>query len=185
MNHPAVVLIIVVAAVILAVAAYFYSRRRRTQILRERFGPEYDRVVGQEKSVRRAEGVLEFREKARETLQIHPVSHADQVAFINRWSAVQRQFVDDPPEAVLQADLLINELLEVRGYPVQGFEQRAEIISVDHPVVVQHYRVAHDVALRQRKGRASTEDLRQAMVHYRSLFDELLWESDNRKEAQG
>jgi hypothetical protein len=186
MNHPAIVVLIIAAAVILATVAYLYSRRRRSQLLRERFGPEYDRVVGQEKSVRRAEGVLEFREKARETLQIRSLSHTDRVAFANRWSTVQRQFVDDPPEAVLRADRLVSELMETRGYPVDSFEQRAQLISVDHPVVVQDYRTAYDIALRQRKGRANTEDLRKAMVHYRSLFDELLQDSPiERKEARG
>jgi hypothetical protein len=188
MNHPAIV-VVIVAAVVLAIVGYLYSRFRRSRLLRERFGPEYDRVVGQENSRRRAEEVLEFRETARGMLRIRPLSHAERQAFSDRWSAVQRQFVDDPPEAVVRADRLVSELMEARGYPVDSFEQRSELISVDHPVVVQNYRRAHDIALRQRGGRVSTEDLRKAMVHYRTLFDELLHDPEiermERKEARG
>ncbi len=188
MDHPAAVILIVATVVIVAAgAAYFYWSKRRSKQLREHFGPEYDRVVGQEKSVRHAEGVLEFREKAREKLEIRPLSRADQVTFANRWATVQREFVDDPQQAVSQADRLVSEVMQVSGYPMASFEQRAEIISVDHPVVVQNYRSAHEIALRQRN-QASTEDLRKAMVHYRSLFDELLQEihtenAATRKEA--
>jgi hypothetical protein len=187
MNHFAEVIVIVAVLVILAaVAAYFYSQKRRSQLLRRRFGPEYDRVVKEEKNVRQAEGVLEFRKEARETLDIRPLSGADQNAFSSRWNAVQRQFVDDPPAAVLKADQLVSEVMKARGYPVATFEKRAEIVSVDYPVIVQNYRAAHDIALRQGRGEASTEDLRRAMVHYRSLFDELLRNSLNeRKEAHG
>lgn len=190
MNHTVVfVLILIGAVVIAALIAYSLASRRRSRLLRERFGPEYDRVLKQEKSVHRAEGVLEFRQRARETLQIHPLPRQDQDAYISRWSDIQRQFVDDPPAAVLEADQLISQVMEQRGYPVATFDQRAEIISVDHPVVVQNYRAAHDIAGRQRTGHASTEDLRKAMVHYRSLFDEILRDDDSlqdtRKEARG
>ena len=186
MNHPAVVILIVAVVILAAVAAYFYSRERRSRLLREHFGPEYDRVVGQQKSVRQAEGVLQFRERARETLEIRPLSRTDQVAFSKEWTAVQQQFVDDPARAVLRADQLVSQAMEARGYPVASFEQRAEIVSVDHPTVVQNYRTAHEISLRQEKGRASTEDLRKAMVHYRSLFDELLEDTyTERKEARG
>jgi hypothetical protein len=188
MNQTSViVVVVVVAAVILAaIAAYLYSRQRRTRLLRQRFGPEYDRVVGQEKDVRRAEGVLQFRERAREAFQIRSLSRTDQARYASDWNAVQRRFVDDPPGAVLEADRLVSEVMEACGYPVASFEQRAEIVSVDHPVVVQNYRIAHQIALQQGKGEATTEDLRKAMVHYRSLFDELLQGSvRERKEASG
>jgi hypothetical protein len=175
MNHLAEVVVIVAGLVVLAtVAAYFYSRQRRSQLLRRHFGPEYDRVVRQEHSVRRAEGVLEFREQARETLEIRPLSRADQDVFVNRWNEVQRRFVDDPPAAVLQADQLVSEVMKECGYPVASFERRAEMVSVDYPLVVQNYRAAHEVALRQGRGEATTEELRKAMVHYRVLFNELL-----------
>jgi hypothetical protein len=186
MNHPAIIILIVAAVIVVAAAAYFYSRQRRSKLLREHFGPEYDRVVRQERNVRRAEGVLEFREGAREALEIRELSQADRGAFWEHWNAVQRQFVDDPAGAVVRADQLVIQVMEARGYPIAEFEQRAELISVDHPVVVQNYRAAHEIALRQTKGRASTEDLRKAMVHYRSLFDELLNNSViNRKEKLG
>jgi hypothetical protein len=186
MNHPAVIILIAAVVILAVVAAYFYSRERRSRLLREHFGPEYDRVVGEQKSVRRAEGVLQFREKARETLEIRPLSGTDQATFAKEWIAVQQQFVDDPARAVLRADQLVSQVMEARGYPVASFEQRAEIISVDHPTVVQNYRTAHEISLRHEKGRASTEDLRKAMVHYRSLFDELLEDTyTERKEARG
>jgi hypothetical protein len=178
MNHPAILILILIAAVIIAAAvAFSFATRRRSRLLRERFGPEYDRVLGLEKSVHRTEGVLEFREKARETLHIRPLSRQDQEAFANRWAEVQRDFVDDPRSTVLQADQLISQVMEQRGYPVASFEQRAEIISVDYPVVVQDYRAAHQIADLHRRSQATTEDLRKAMVHCRSLFDLLLNDS--------
>jgi hypothetical protein len=188
MTHAVVFALILLAAVIVgAVLAYSLASRRRSQLLRRRFGPEYDRVLRQEKSVHRAEGVLEFREAARKTLQIHPLSRDAQKLYAGRWNDIQRQFVDDPPGAVLQADQLITEVMELRGYPVTGFEQRADIVAVDYPVVVQNYRAAHDIAASQRAGHATTEDLRTAMVHYRSLFDEILRDDSlpDIKEAHG
>jgi hypothetical protein len=189
MNHTVLIVLIVAVVILAAAAAYSYSRERRSRLLREHFGPEYDRVVGQQKSVRKAEGVLQFREKARETLEIRPLSHDDQASFATEWTAVQQRFVDDPARAVLRADQLVSQVMEARGYPVASFEQRAEIVSVDHPMVVQNYRIAHEISLRHEKGGASTEDLRKAMVHYRSLFDELLedtyTERTERKEARG
>jgi|SRR5215467_10050590 len=186
MNRPLVIVIVAVAVILAAAAAYIYSRRRRSQLLRERFGPEYDRLVGQEKSVQRAEGVLQFREKAREKLEIRPLSRAQQADFANRWNEAQAQFVDEPGQAVSIADHLVSEVMQARGYPVDNFAHRAEIVSVDHPVVVQNYRVAHEIAIRQGAGQTNTEDLRQAMVHYRLLFNELLKDSlIERKEARG
>jgi hypothetical protein len=186
MNHAAVVLVVVGIVVIVAIAGYFYSHQRRSRLLREHFGPEYDRVLSQEKSVRRTEGVLEFRAKAREAFRIRPLSRTDQTAYAELWNSIQRKFVDAPADSVVQADRLVTEVMEARGYPVANFEQRAEIISVDHPVVVQNYRAAHDIAQRQSTGQVATEDLRKAMVHYRSLFDELLRDpTPAKKEAHG
>ena len=163
-----------VAVALVAVISYFLARKRRSQQLRERFGPEYDRVLKKEGEIRRAEGVLELRARRREKFQLRPIPASMSSDFAARWRTVQAQFVDDPRSAVTQADQLVNELMEARGYPVADFDQRAADISVDHPVVVENYRSAHEIALRHRRGQASTEDLRQAMVHYRSLFDELL-----------
>ena len=176
-NNPAIFVVAVLAIVIAAFYAHLYSRRRHSDMLRRRFGPEYDRVVGQEQSVTRAENVLEFRQKARKAIQLRSLVPGDRLAFVSRWNDIQQQFSDEPCEAVLGADLLINDLMEARGYPIDNFEQRWELISVDHPVLVQNYRAAHDVAMRQKSGHVTAEDLRKAMIHYRSLFDELLRES--------
>jgi hypothetical protein len=158
------------------------ARKRRSAKLRERFGPEYDRVLQKEGDARKAEGVLEFREKRREKFTLHPLSEADKSSFDVRWREVQSRFVDDPRGAVTVADGLVTEVMQKRGYPIGEFEQRAADISVDHPVVVENYRAAHTIALRHSSGQASTEDLRQAMVHYRALFQELLDERQPQRE---
>lgn len=181
-----IVVVVIVVAVAVAVIGFFLMRKRRSRSLRERFGPEYDRVVQKEGNVRRAEDVLQFRAQRREKLRIVPLSQTSRADFANRWTGVQSLFVDDPKGAVSQADRLVNEVMQVRGYPVGEFAQRAADISVDHPVVVANYRAAHEIALRHSRGQASTEDLRKAMVHYRALFDELLENSiPERKEARG
>ncbi len=131
-------------------------------------------MLRQEGDARKAEGVLEFREKRREKFKIQPLSDTDRSSFAVRWNEVQARFVDDPRGAVTVADSLVTDVMQKRGYPIGEFEQRAADISVDYPVVVDNYRAAHDIALRHSAGKASTEDLRQAMVHYRALFQELL-----------
>jgi hypothetical protein len=178
-----IIVAIVVVVLVFAALAWLLIRKRRSQQLRQRFGPEYDRVVRKEGDVRRGEGVLEWREKRIEKINIRPLSPPIRSNFTNRWTNVQSQFVDDPKGAVSRADGLVNEVMQARGYPMGNFEQRVADISVDHPVVVESYRAAHDIALRHAHGEASTEDLRKAMVHYRSLFDELLGDTPERKEA--
>lgn len=181
------VLLIVVAVVVVAVVL-LAMRKRRSQMLRQRFGPEYDRVVKKEGDVQKAERVLDFRQKHREKLDIRPLTLADRDSFAAQWREAQSQFVDNPKAAVTLADGLVIDAMRARGYPVNDFEQQAEVLSVDHPVVVENYRAAHDIALRHGRGQASTEDLRKAMVHYRALFEELLGETrealePRRKEA--
>jgi len=185
MNPSSVMIVVLVVAVIaIAAIAFGISRKRRSQKLRERFGPEYDRVVKHEGDVRKGEGVLEFREKRRNKFEIRPLSSADRSSFLYRWNDVQSRFVDDPKSAVTQADSLVTDAMQARGYPMGDFEQRAADISVDHPVVVENYRAGHAIALRHGRGEASTEDLRQAMVHYRTLFQELLDQpQSNRRSA--
>ncbi len=185
-QHQMTVLIVVVVAVAaVAVISFFAIRKRRSQQLRERFGPEYDRVVRKEGEVRRAENVLAIREKRREKFNLRPLTEGVRGDFVQRWRRIQTLFVDDPKGSVSLADGLVTELMAARGYPMADFEQRAADISVDHPVVVENYRAAHDIALRHNRGQASTEDLRKAMVHYRSLFEELLEDSvPQRKEAR-
>ena len=170
------VMIVVAVIVLIAIAAVVWgiARRRRSQQLREHFGPEYDRVVRREGDVRKGEGVLEFREKRHEKFKLRPLSTSDRSSFLYRWNDVQSRFVDDPKGAVTLADSLVMDAMQARGYPMGDFDQRAADISVDHPVVVENYRAAHAIARRHSKGESSTEDLRQAMVHYRTLFQELL-----------
>jgi FtsZ-interacting cell division protein ZipA len=176
-NRMIVLIVVVAIAVIIIVAVGFMtSRRRRSQKLRERFGPEYDRVLRQEGDPRKAEGVLEFRQKRREKFPIRPLSSADRSNYVVRWNEVQARFVDDPRGAVTVADSLVTDVMQSRGYPIGEFEQRAADLSVDYPLIVENYRAAHDIAMRHSAGKASTEDLRQAMVHYRLLFQELLEE---------
>lgn len=185
MNSPQIlVLLLIVVAVVVAGLIFFASRKRRSQRLRERFGPEYDRVVSKEGDVRKGERVLEFRQEHREKLKIRELTANDKSSYLQRWREVQNRFVDDPRGAVTVADSLVTDVMQARGYPIGDFDQRAADISVDHPVVVENYRAAHDIALRHSRGQASTEDLRKAMVHYRTLFEELLGEHEpHRKEA--
>jgi hypothetical protein len=180
-----ILIAVVVVIVVAGVAAWFYSRQRRSKMLRERFGPEYDRVIKKEGDVGRGEGVLQFREKKRESLEIRPLSVSARADFANRWNLVQARFVDDPEASVGEADSLISEVMETRGYPLRNFEEQADIVSVDHPQFVENYRAAHNIATGRASGPATTETLRKAIVHYRLLFDELLNDTPpERKEAR-
>jgi FtsZ-interacting cell division protein ZipA len=167
-----IVAIVVVAALIIAGA--LWSRRRRSEHLKNKFGPEYDRAVEEKGGRSKAEADLAEREKRVEKLDIRPLEPEERRQFSQRWTDVQARFVDDPARAVAFADALLGEVMKARGYPVSDFEQRAGDISVDHPKVVEHYRTAHDIAERHGRGEASTEERRQAMIHYRALFDNLV-----------
>lgn len=171
-------LLIVAAAVIVIVAglAWYYMRRRRnaTAELRQRYGPEYERALQEHGSERKAEAKLADREKRVEMLNIRELDATERQRFSERWASVQSSFVDSPKGAVTQADDLVSSLMKARGYPVSDFDQRAADISVDHPRVVENYRTAHEIAVRVGKDIATTEDLRTAMIHYRSLFEELV-----------
>ena len=160
--------------IVVAVALYVRKRKHTTAELHQRFGPEYDRVVRQHGSERKAEAKLADRETRVEMLKIRDLDLAEREGYLSRWQAVQSRFVDYPKGAVTEADELVCSLMQTRGYPVTDFDQRAADVSVDHPRVVENYRSAHDIALRLGRGEASTEDLRTAMIHYRSLFDELV-----------
>lgn len=159
-------------AVLLAAVAVTRSRKRRTAHLKERFGPEYGRVLAADGKA--AEVHLAQREKRVEMLQLHPVPSELREGFVSSWQADQARFVDEPEAAVAEADALVQRVMEARGYPTGTFDQKGMDISVDHPGVMENYRAAHEVALKRERGEASTEDLRQAFVHYRALFDELL-----------
>ena len=180
MDETLLVTLAIVAALILV--GLFLFRRRRSEKLQSRFGPEYEREVEARGSRAKAEADLLEREKRVQKLTIKPLDPAERTAFTTRWTDVQARFVDDPPRAVTYADALLGEVMTARGYPVSDFEQRAGDISVDHPQVVENYRAGHDIAERHARGEAGTEDLRQAMIHYRSLFEELVQEEDRSPE---
>src|SRR5206468_8150182 len=166
--------VVVVAGVVLAGIGWLVWQRQRSEALRARYGPEYDRAVNQMGDKRRAESELVKRQERVEHLDIRPLSAAQQHDYTGRWRSVQSKFVDDPKGAVTDADALVEDVMKARGYPITDFDQRAADLSVHHPRVVENYRAARDIALRHRRGEATTEDLRQAMVFYRALFQDLL-----------
>jgi hypothetical protein len=168
------ILIAVAAVLVSAGLAWSAYRTRRRQRLQEGFGPEYDRTVADAPSRREAESELAERQQRREELDIEPLSSEARDRYAERWRRTQERFVDDPANAVTDADVLIQEVMRERGYPVEDFDQRAADVSVDHPEVVSNYRAAHGISTANERGKASTEDLRTALVHYRALFVELL-----------
>jgi hypothetical protein len=168
------IVIAVGVVVVLALVAWSVWSRRRSARLRQQFGPEYDRTVTERGDRRSAESDLLDRRKRREELEIRPLEASARRRYLERWRDVQVRFVDMPGNAVAEADALVIEVMRERGYPVDDFEERASLVSVDHPTVVEEYRAAHGVSMANDNGRASTEDLREAMLHYRSLFDDLL-----------
>ena len=173
------ILIGVLVALAVVVIAFVLMQKRRTDELRGKFGPEYERLVQQHGDARHAESELASRVDRVKQLHIKPITPEHRDRFAEAWRSDQARFVDDPKGAVVEADRLVADLMQVRGYPVGDFEQRAADVSVDHPHVVQNYRSAHDIAVRERRGEASTEDLRKAMVHYRALFEDLLDTADD------
>ena len=162
------------ALILVALGACVYIRRKKSHKLQERFGPEYDRTVSELGSRTKGESELKSREKRVERLAILPLAPSEAARFSDAWQALQGRFVDNPKGVVIQAEQLVRELMEKRGYPMGDFERRAGDISVDHPDVVANYRSAQAIAMRDQKGAADTEELRKAVVHYRALFDELL-----------
>jgi hypothetical protein len=166
--------IVIGVIVLIVIAALLTMRKRKSAQLKQHFGSEYDRVALEQGDARHAEGVLSRREKRVEKFSIHPLPGLRREAYLEEWAAVQRRFVDDPSVAVTEADSLVTAVMTARGYPMSDFEQRAADISVNYPTVVHNYRSAREIILRHAKGHSSTEDLRQALVCYRSLFEELL-----------
>jgi hypothetical protein len=178
------IVIVLVAAVVVLGVALVALRSRRTSDLRERFGPEYDRVAADAPSRREAESELRDREKRRDELEIRPLEPSDRDRYRTRWQDVQARFVDDPAGAVGDADTLIQEVMRARGYPVDDFETRSADLSVDHPDVVERYRAAHGIAVAHERGNAGTDELRHAVRHYRALFDSLVEETTTKAEAR-
>jgi FtsZ-interacting cell division protein ZipA len=166
-----VVLLVLVLVALVAPRAVWASRSRR---IRKRFGPEYDRTVSKTGDRSAAEAELAEREKRRSRLTVTELDPAARDRYLQGWRAAQARFVDNPVAATREADLLVTNVMRDRGYPVDDFEQQAADVSVDHPAVVEHYRSAHAVAVATEREQVSTEDLRQAITHYRALFDELV-----------
>jgi hypothetical protein len=173
---PAWAWIIIAVAVVVALGLLLWAgmRGRRSRQLQDRFGPEYDRTVESEGGRRQAEVELDARRKRREQLDIRPLDPGSRQRYEEEWAGTQARFVDSPAEAVREADVLVIQVMRERGYPVDNFEQRSSDVSVDHPNVVENYRAAHEISLANDQGQAGTEDLRQAMVHYRALFQDLM-----------
>ncbi len=158
----------------IGVAIWFYTKTQRTKALRSKFGPEYNRAVRVEGGTGGAEQLLQERQKRVAKLNIKPLTDNQRTEFADAWEHAQAQFVDDPEAAVANADVLVQEVMSLRGYPVTDFEQRVADVSVDHPAVVQNYRIAHDIAAQHEREGVGIEKLREALIHYRALFADLL-----------
>jgi hypothetical protein len=185
MDNPVVIVLVIALVAAIGAAIWLYMRNRQTAALQNRFGSEYDHALSTHHDQREAERELRQREERVDQLSIRPLELAERDRFAERWRSVQAQFVDDPAAATDEADELVGEVMATRGYPVGDFEQRAADVSVHHPRVVEHYRAAHEIALRNARGNADTEQLRQALVHFRALFEDLLEvEAPARTEAR-
>ena len=171
---PLVWVVIAIAVVVVIALVAVGARKRRTAMLRGRFGPEYDRAVQNRDDRRAAEADLRGREKRRAQFDVKPLPEATRLRFATEWRDVQENFVEQPAQATTAADALITKVMEARGYPMEDFEAQAELVSVDHPDTVENYRFAHAVGQRSQTEQVSTEDLREALLRYRSLFQELL-----------
>jgi hypothetical protein len=170
-----------VVVVVVAAAAWTYYERQRRLRIRQRFGPEYERTVATVGPPTRAEDVLSKRAARVDRFKIRPLSPDQAGAFEHAWRRIQARFVDDPDEAVTEADRLLAEVMTARGYPLEDFDRRADDVSVDHPHVVQNYRTARALVVKRQRGEAGTEELRQAIVNYRALFDDLLEVADRHR----
>ncbi|MFF4614755.1 hypothetical protein [Nonomuraea jabiensis] len=171
------VAVVAVVAVALVAVGYLVLQQRRRDHLRERFGPEYERIVAEHDNRREAEQELLDRERRHAELDLHPLTEQSRDTYANRWTEVQERFVDAPGFAVTEADQLVTAVMAERGYPTEDYEERLSTLSVGHAKTLDHYRTAHEISGRAARKEASTEDLRQAMVHYRALFEELLQET--------
>lgn len=179
MSAETIIWVVAALAVVVAVVAlgYFVATQQRRHRLKERFGPEYERTVAEHDDRREAEQELLERERRHAELDIRPLPEESRDTYASRWTEVQERFVDAPGYAVTEADQLVTAVMAERGYPTEDFEQRLSDLSVGHAETLDHYRTAHEISGRAARKDASTEDLRQAMVHYRALFEELLHET--------
>ncbi len=171
MSTAGIVILVIVLLVVLFAAGWYFGGQARSRRLRNRFGPEYDRRVAEADNRRVAERELAEREKRHAKLTLKPLSDEARTRHTARWNQLQERFVDEPREALVEADELVHAVMRERGYPMEGFEQQAADLSVEHAAAVPHYRDAHEI--RGRHDAASTEDLRVALVHYRTIFRDL------------
>jgi hypothetical protein len=169
-----IIAVVLVLVVVGAILGSVFARRRRSEQFHDRFGPEYDHTVKTMGGEKKAQTELDERQKHVEGLHIRPLSASERERYLAEWAAVQSRFVDEPGQAIVDADRLIMEVMQLRAYPVSDFDQRAADISVSYPALVSNYRAARAIAIKNKQHQADTEELRQAMIHYRSLFKELL-----------
>lgn len=177
-----VIVLVVITLAVIGVVIYRQAQKQRSQRLRDRFGPEYDRSLERADDRREAEAELRSREKRQHKLELRTLDASQQREFEQRWADVQREFVDDPGRAVRDADRLVIDVMSARGYPVDDFDQRADDLSVQYPVVTGRYREARHISQAHERGEAGTEELRRAVTSYRSLVDALLHDTDNRNQ---
>jgi hypothetical protein len=180
MSTAGIIILVVVVVIVVGLVAWLAQTQLRRKRLRERFGPEYERVVEEGDDRRTAERELADREKRHAELDIKPLSDTERKRFSTEWTLIQERFVDSPGNAVAEADRLVMVVMGERGYPTEGYQQQVSDLSVRHATTLDHYRTAHEIKSRNDEDRASTEDLREAMVHYRSLFEDLLGKDHNR-----
>jgi len=180
--NPVMLVLIVCLVLAVGIAVWMYMQKKQTQQLRSKFGPEYDKAVGEHRDRGHAESELQKREKRVAKFHIHPLKAEDRTRYGEDWRREQSLFVDDPRAAVNHADTLVQDIMQRRGYPVGDFDQNATDLSVDHPLVVENYRIAHEIAQRQGQGLGTTEDLRKAMISYRALFEDLLDQTAEKPE---
>jgi hypothetical protein len=173
-NTTYLVIVVVVVVLVGTLLALAFSRRNRTKRLQNKFGSEYDRAVETQGGEKKAQTELDSRQKHVDGLDIRPLTDVERVRYQADWTAVQSKFVDEPGQADIDADRLIMEVMQLRDYPVSDFDQRAADISINYPDLVSNYRAARDIANKNKEHKADTEELRQAMIYYRSLFEELL-----------
>jgi len=169
-----IIIVVVVLVIVGVIFGLLFTSRRRSQRLHDQFGPEYEHTVQKMGDEKKAQTELDARQKHVEALNIRPLSDSEREHYLADWTAVQSKFVDEPGQAIVDADRLIMEVMQIRAYPVADFEQRAADLSVKYPALVSNYRAAREIAVKNEQHQANTEELRQAMIYYRSLFEELL-----------
>ena len=175
MNTTYMIIAVVLGLVVMgAILGPIFARRKRSERLHDHFGPEYDHTVQALGDEKKAQTELEERQKHIKALDIRPLSVSERERYLTDWTAVQSKFVDEPGQAIVDADRLIMEVMQMRAYPVSDFEQRAADVSVSYPALVSNYRAAREIAIKNEQHQADTEELRQAVIYYRSLFEELL-----------